>query len=147
MQEDIDFGGLKKRIKQLKATTLLSMRNRALMAAIAAYGKKEVVALWGRDARSTGRGKKDDINLSFGQEHSQDGYDLFMKGMYTAAEEELALAVNLDRRFGCALNNLGVALLKQGKLEEGRARLIDGTTSEPPPPSFSTNPAAPLFRS
>src|SRR3989338_3787911 len=139
MQEDIDFGGLKKRIKQLKATTLLSMRNRALMAAIAAYGKKEVVALWGRDARSTGRGKKDDLNLSFGQEHSQDGYDLFMQGMYTAAEEELALAVNLDRRFGCALNNLGVALLKQGKLEEGRARLIEATQVDPASAVFYNN--------
>lgn len=139
LQEDIDFGGLKKRIKQLKTTTLLSMRNRALMAVIGEYGQPDIVALWGRDLRLAGRAAKEEVNVSFGQEHNQEGFEFFMKGMFPAAEEELALAVGLDRRFGCALNNLGVTLAKQGKLEEARARLAEAVQVDPASAVFYNN--------
>ncbi len=139
IQEDIDFGGLKARIKNLKATTLVSMRYHALAAAIANYGQKEIIAVWGRDARFAGRGRKEEMNVSFGQEHNQEGFEFFMKGMFPAAEEELTLAVGLDRHFGCALNNLGVTLAREGKLEEARARLAEAVQVDPASSVFYNN--------
>jgi tetratricopeptide (TPR) repeat protein len=138
-QEDIDFGGLKQRIKNLKTTTLLSMRYHALTAVITEFGKKEIIAIWGRDARFTGRGRKEEMNVSFGQEHNQEGFEFFMKGMFPAAEEELTLAVGLDRHFGCALNNLGVTLAREGKLEEARARLAEAVQVDPASSVFYNN--------
>ncbi|MDD5594473.1 MAG: tetratricopeptide repeat protein [Candidatus Margulisbacteria bacterium] len=145
LQEDIDFGGLKKRIKNLKTTTLLSMRNHSLMAVIADFpavvgsGKKDIIAIWGRDPRLAGRARKEEMNVSFGQEHNQEGFEFFMKGMFPAAEEELLLAVGLDRRFGCALSNLGVVLAKAGKLEEARARLAEAVQVDPASSVFYNN--------
>jgi tetratricopeptide (TPR) repeat protein len=146
IQEDIDFGavlpagrGLKQRIKNLKATTLLSMRYHALTAVIVDYGKKDIIAVWGRDARFAGRARKEEMNVSFGQEHNQEGFEFFMKGMLPAAEEELTLAVGLDRNFGCALNNLGVTLARQGKMEEARARLSEAVQVDPASSVFYNN--------
>jgi tetratricopeptide (TPR) repeat protein len=139
LQEDLDFSGLKKRIKQLKTTSLLSMRNRTLAAVISDLGKKEIIGLWGRDMRFAGRARREEMNISFGQEHSQEGFDYFLKGMFPAAEEELTLAVGLDRHFGSALNNLGVTLAKQGKLEEARARLQEAVQVDPASAVFYNN--------
>ncbi|MBN3032912.1 MAG: tetratricopeptide repeat protein [Candidatus Saganbacteria bacterium] len=139
IQEDIDFGGLKKRIAQLKTTSLLSIRNRTLAAVIVEFGKKELVAVWGRDLRLAGRARREEMNVSFGQEHNQEGFNYFMKGMWPAAEEEFTLAVGLDRQFGSALNNLGVTLARQGRLEEARGRLQEAVQVDPASAVFYNN--------
>jgi len=140
LQEDIDFGALKKRVSRLKTTPLLSMRNRSLQSAIFEYGKKEIIALWGRDLKPNGHSsRKEEVNVSFGQEHNQEGFEFFMRGMFPAAEEEFTLAVQLDRRFGSALNNLGVALAKNGKLEEARQRLSEAVQVDPASAVFYNN--------
>lgn len=121
LQEELDFADLGRRIKYLKSMTLASMRNRPLQLAISEYGQKDVLGLWGGEAKSGARaGRREEVSVSFGQEHNAEGVEYFLKGMFPAAEEELNLAVQLDRRFGAALNNLGVTLAKQGRLEESR---------------------------
>jgi tetratricopeptide (TPR) repeat protein len=140
LQEDIDFGNLKKRIRDLKATSLLGMRNLPLEAAIHEYGKKGIIALWGRDLRAGAHpGRKEEVNVSFGQEHNSEGFEFFMKGMFPAAEEEFSLAVQLDRRFGAALNNFAVTLAKQGKFEEARLRLNEAVQIDPASAVFYNN--------
>lgn len=140
LQEDIDFGNLKKRVKQLKTTSLSGMRSKSLQMVIFEYGKNEVIALWGRGGRPAGRsGRKEEVSVSFGQEHNQEGFEFFMKGMYPAAEEEFSLAVQLDCRFGEALNNLGVALTKSGKFEEARRRLMEAVEADPTSAVFYGN--------
>ena len=140
LQEDVDFGDLKKRIKRLKATSLESMRSRPLQMVVFEYGEKEIVALWGREVGMSGRAwRKEEINVSFGQEHNQEGFEYYMKGMYQAAEEEFFLAVQLDHRFGVALNNLGVTLAKEGRFEEARLRLSEATGADPASAIFYNN--------
>lgn len=146
MQEEIDFGNLKKKVKQLKSTSLQSMRNRPLQLAIAEFGRKELIGFWGREPRPASRaGGREEVNVSFGQEHNQEGVELFFKGMYTAAEEELTLAVQLDRNFSVAVNNLGVALARQGKLEEARLRLGEAVQLDPASVVFYNNLGVVLF--
>jgi tetratricopeptide (TPR) repeat protein len=132
MQEEIDFGDLDRRIKYLKSMTLASMRNRPLQLAIREFGRKEVIGLWGGEAKGGSRaGRKEDISVSFGHGHNAEGVNYFFKGMYPAAEEELNLAVQMDRRFGAALNNLGVTLAQQGRLEESRGYFAETIQLDP----------------
>jgi superkiller protein 3 len=137
-QEEVEFGNLGTRIKQLKATPLFSMRYPSLQMVIFEYGQKEIIALWARGAASHGR-NKEEINVSFGQEHNQAGFDFFMKGMFPAAREEFLLATQLDRQFGVALNNLAITLAKEGKFEEARIRLNEALQVEPASAVFYNN--------
>ena len=139
LQEDIDFVGLKNRIKQLKSTGIHCMRNFPLQLAMLEYGKKEVIALWGRETRGGSSGRREEVSVSFGQEHNSEGFQFFMKGMLPAAEEEFLLAVQLDRRFAAALNNLGVTLAKVGKFEEARLRLGEAVQLESASAVFYNN--------
>jgi len=139
LAEDIDFGSLKKRVKYLKGTSLQSIRNRSLLMVIAKYGVKEIVALWGREGKPRSAGRREDVRVSFGQNHNFSGFEHFMKGMYKAAIEELLLAVQLDAKFATALNNLGVALVREGKFTEARLRLEDAVNLEPHSVVFRNN--------
>ena len=131
LQENIDFGDLKGRIKYLKATSLNSMRNKMLLAVISEHGESEIVALWGREGKAGRSGRREDISVSFGQNYNNSGFDYFMKGMYKAALEEFGLAVQLDAKFVAGLNNLGVSLAKEGRLVEAKAKLEEAVHSEP----------------
>jgi tetratricopeptide (TPR) repeat protein len=132
LQEEIGFGDLARRIKYLKSMTLASMRNRPLQLAIFESGAKDVIGLWGGESKGGARtGHKEEVSVSFGHEHNIEGVEYFLKGMYQAAEEELNLSVQLDRRFGAALNNLGVVLAKLGRLEEARQPLSEAVQLEP----------------
>lgn len=139
LQENIDFGNLQDRVKYLKASTLKSMRVKSLLMVLAQPGQKEVVALWGREGQEGRPGKKEEISLSFGQSHNTAGYDYFMKGMDKAALEEFQLAVQLDVKFAIALNNYAVALVKEGKYLEARAKLEDAVDIDPSALVFRNN--------
>lgn len=139
LQEDIDFGNLKKRVKWLKATGLPCMRTKALAAVVTDSGKREIIAFWGREARSSHADRRSEISVSFGQEHNQAGFEYFMKGMCQAAEEEFTLAVQLDPRFDVALNNFGVSLAKAGRWEEARLRLSEAVQQNPASSIFYNN--------
>ena len=145
LQEDIDFGNLKKKVKYLKGTSLQSLRNKALLMVISRYGKGEVLALWGREAKPRQGGRKEDVRVSFGQNYNHSGWEYFMKGMYKAALEEFSLAVQLDARFSTGLNNLGVVLAKEGRLAEARLRLEDAVHIDPGSVVYRNNLGAIYF--
>ncbi|MBI5078914.1 tetratricopeptide repeat protein, partial [Candidatus Saganbacteria bacterium] len=115
------------------------IREKPLLAVISGYGGREIVAFCGWETRTAYSGRKEEIRISFGQEHNQSGFDYFMRGMFQAAEEEFSLAVQLDREAGAALNNLGVTLIKEGKLEEARLRLNEAVQADPASAIFYNN--------
>lgn len=131
LQEDLDFAGLQKRVKSLKATSLPSLRNKYLVMAVAYPGRLETVAGWGREGRSARGNRKDDMSVSFGQNYNTSGFEYFIKGMYKAALDEFTLATQLDARFSAALNNLAVCLAKEGKIKEARLKLEEAVQLEP----------------
>ena len=139
LQEDIDFAGLKKRVKYLKATSLKSMRNKSLLMLIAKYGKQDILAIWGREAKPPRAGRKEEVSLSFGQKRNTSGFEFFMKGMHKAALEEFQLAVQLDTKFASALNNCGVSLAKEGRFTEAKAKLEDAVHLNPNSAVFRNN--------
>jgi len=139
LQEDIDFGDLERRVKYLKTTSLKSMQAKALLMVVAESEKKDVVVIWGREGKSKRSGRREEISLSFGQNHNVAGYDFFMKGMHKAALEEFQLAVQLDIKFATALNNYGVALVKEGKLYEAKSNLEDAVNIDPTSVVFRNN--------
>ncbi|MFH1347387.1 MAG: tetratricopeptide repeat protein [Candidatus Margulisiibacteriota bacterium] len=139
LQEDIDFGDLKQRVKYLKASTLKSMRVKSLLVVMAQPGKNDVVALWGREGRGGRSGKNEEMSLSFGQNHNTAGFDYFMRGMYRAAMEEFQLAVQLDVKFAIALNNFAVSLIKEGKFFEAKPKLEDAVNVDPSSVVFRNN--------
>jgi len=138
MQENIDFGNLINKAKYLKMSSLQSLRNRVLLMSLAYFGKDQIIALWGREAK-TNKGKKEEVSLSFGQTHNTDGYDLFMKGMYKAALEEFQLAVQLDSQFASALNNWAVALTKEGRFTEAKSKFEAAVNLSPNSHVFRNN--------
>jgi tetratricopeptide (TPR) repeat protein len=131
IQEEIDFGSLKQRLKYLKGTSLKSIEVKTLLLAIARPGKNELIAIWGREAKERRGERRAELSQSFGQNHNSAGYDYFIKGMNKAALEEFQLAIQLDNRFAAALNNLAVSLAQEGKYLEAKARLEEALRIEP----------------
>ncbi|MGB9612921.1 MAG: tetratricopeptide repeat protein, partial [Candidatus Margulisiibacteriota bacterium] len=140
LQLDVDYGNLAEKVKKLKTVSLSSMRNQALLAAISELGKNEIVSLWGWEVRGVRRvGEKEEVNISFGQEHNRAGFDFVMKAMFQAAEEEFSLAIQLDRRFATALNNYAVSLIYAHKFEEAKLKLLEATEVNPASCVFYNN--------
>ena len=131
LQEDIDFGVLKKRAQYLKATSLQSMRNKTLLMVISKYSKDGIIAFWGREGRLVRGGRKEELSVSFGQKHNASGFEFYMKGMYKAALEEFQLSVELDGRFASAMNNCGVSLANDGRFSEAKNRLDEAVDVKP----------------
>jgi O-antigen biosynthesis protein len=139
LQEELDFGNLKWRVKYLKATSLKSMQVKPLLLVIAKPGKNDLVVLWGREAKARKTDRQEEMSQSFGQTHNAAGYDYYLKGMNKAAFEEFQLAVQLDVKFAAALNNLAAALVAEGKPLEAKARLEDAVAIEPHSAVFHNN--------
>jgi len=130
LQEDIDFGDIGRKLEYLKASSLHSLRDKALVAVVSRQGERHIVAFWGRMGK-IGGGRRETVSVSFGQNYNTAGFDYFMKGMYKAAIEEFSLAVQLDAGFAVALNNLGVALAKEGRLGEAKIRIENAVHLDP----------------
>lgn len=139
LQENIDFGDLKRRTRYLKSTSLQSMRSQALIAVAEKYGGNKIIAFWGREGKVSRGGRKEEVSQSFGQSHNHSGFEFFMKGMYKASLEEFQLAVQLDARFATALNNLGVCLIKEGRLVEAKTKLEEAVNLNPGSAIFRNN--------
>ncbi|NQT30261.1 MAG: tetratricopeptide repeat protein [Candidatus Saganbacteria bacterium] len=139
LQEDIDFGALKKRVKYLKTTSLKSIKGKALLMVLSDPKTNRMVVLWGREGKNIKGSRKEEVSLSFGQNHNVSGFEYFMKGMYKAALEEFQLAVSLDVGFATALNNLGVSLVKEGKIAEAKIKLESAVQIEPHSVVFRNN--------
>jgi tetratricopeptide (TPR) repeat protein len=87
--------------------------------------------LWGREGKLSGGAKKEEMSISFGQEHNHAGFEYFIKGMTKAALEEFQLAVQLDANFTTGINNLAIALLKEGRIMEAKIKLEEVLQNEP----------------
>jgi tetratricopeptide (TPR) repeat protein len=131
LQEDIDFGNLNPKLEYLKSSSLHSLRDKALVAVVSRQGERGIVAFWGRESKLGGGRRRETVSVSFGQNYNTSGFEYFMKGMYKAAIEEFSLAVQLDANFAVALNNLGVALAKEGRLGEAKIRIENAVHLDP----------------
>ncbi|MFH1541969.1 MAG: tetratricopeptide repeat protein [bacterium] len=131
LQENIDFGNLKTRVKYLKETSLNSMRNKNLLAVVAKFDNRNIVALWGREAKVARNGRKENVNVSFGQKYNNSGFEYFIKGMDKAALEEFTLAVQLDANFSAAVNNLAISLMRQGRYHEAKQHFLQAVQLTP----------------
>jgi tetratricopeptide (TPR) repeat protein len=130
MGEDLRFGSLKEKIKDLKSSKLSTLRSRCLVCILNNLQDKKIIAFWGRKTKANGGKREEELSISFGQEHNNNGFDLFMKGLYEGAKEEFSLAVQLDAGFATALNNLGVVYLLEGHTEDAQSALLDAREKE-----------------
>jgi tetratricopeptide (TPR) repeat protein len=136
-QEDMDFPGLTEKIKFLKNSSLSSIQNKLLAAVCRNFESGIVIGFWGREAKRSSQ--RPTLSVSFGQNYNQSGWDCFNQGMFEAAQEEFALAVQLDPHYAVGLNNLGVSLLVNKKFEEAIPRLRAAFEMDPASPVIASN--------
>ena len=122
LAEDVDFAGLQARTRNLAGMNQGSQRNKLIAAVIGQYVESEIIGMWGTDLRHD-EAAGDLLNISFGQEHNNAGFEHFIKGRFKGAMEEFGLAVQLDPKFCAALNNLAVMLMRDKHLEQAETRL------------------------
>ncbi len=130
LSEDVDFAGLQARIRNLTSINPDSLRNKFIAAVIERMGEKNMVGVWGADLRRA-EPSHDTLNISFGQSHNDAGFEHFIRGRFKNAFEEFSLAVQLDPKFCSSLNNLAVALLREGELEGAATRLTFAASLDP----------------
>jgi len=130
LAEDVEFAQLQARTRTLAGINTESQRNKLIVAVIEQYGRKEILGMWGPDLRR-GEEAGDLLNMSFGQEHNNAGFEHFIKGRFKGAIEEFNLAVQLDPKFRAALNNLAVMLMKEEHLEQAQTRLNLAASLDP----------------
>ena len=126
MASNIDFGDLSKRVKVLSQTNPLSTRNRSAALVFSSEGRKDPVAVWGRDIRKSRSADEDDLtSMSFGQDQNNKGFTQMVKGHIKAAEGEFLLASQLDAKLTPALNNLAAINIIDGQIESALPRLLE----------------------
>jgi len=130
LSEDVEFGGAQERVKNLASVSPEASRNKLIAVIIEHLGEKSTIGVWGRDMRHTDVGGES-LNISFGQDHNNAGFEHFIKGRFKAASEEFSLAAQLDPKFFAALNNLGIMFLKDSRLEQGETRLSFALSLDP----------------
>ncbi|MBI5701160.1 tetratricopeptide repeat protein [Candidatus Saganbacteria bacterium] len=116
-QEDIDFSGLREKIRYLKNTSLSSIQNKSIILAIKDFKSGLLVGMWGRESKKTGN--RPQLSVSFGQNYNNSGIEFFLKGMNQAAEEEFNLSSQLDPHYTAGVNNLAAAQMLAHKGNEG----------------------------
>ena len=122
LAEDVEFAGLQARTRNLAGMNQESQRNKMVAAVMGQYGESEMIGMWGPDLRHNDAAG-DLLNISFGQDHNNAGFEHFIKGRFKGAMEEFGLAVQLDPKFCAALNNLSVMLMRDRHLEQAETRL------------------------
>lgn len=120
-QEDVDFQNVREKIRFLKNTSLASIQNKSLILAIKNPENMEILGMWGRETKKGTRPQT--LTVSFGQNYNNSGLDFFFKGMYSAAEEEFSLAVQLDPNYLAGLNNLAATQIANKKHPEALSNL------------------------
>ncbi len=130
LAEDVDFPGLQSRTRNIAGINPELQRNKLIAAVIEKFSERGLMGMWGPDLRHT-QESGDILNMSFGQEHNNGGFEHFIKGRAKGAMEEFSLAVQLDPKFFAALNNLSVILMKEGHIEQAQTRLANALTIDP----------------
>ncbi len=122
LAEDVEFAYLQARTKNLAGINQESLRNKLIASIIEQFGERGIIGVWGQDLRR-GESAADLLNISFGQEHNNAGFEHFIKGRFKGATEEFDLAVQLDPKFCAALNNLAVMFMREERPEQAETRL------------------------
>jgi tetratricopeptide (TPR) repeat protein len=122
LSEDMAYAGLKARCDKLMGINPDALRNKLIAVFAQDLGEKNIIGMWGPDLRH-GEAEEEILNISFGQDHNNAGFDHFIKGRYKGAMEEFSLAVQLDPKFCPSLNNLAVMQMKDGHMEQAHTRL------------------------
>lgn len=122
LAEDVEFANLQARTRNLAGINQDSQRNKLIASVIEQFGERSIVGMWGQDLRRLDTGA-DLLNISFGQEHNNAGFEHFIKGRFKGATEEFDLAVQLDPKFCASLNNLAVMFMREERLEQAETRL------------------------
>ncbi len=137
LQEDFEFPNLADKIKFLKASSLSSIQNKMLAAIPAFLDNPMIIGFWGRESKAGG--KKQTLNVSFGQNYNTSGLNYFARGMYQAAQEEFTLCAQLDPNFAAGINNLGLTHLISKRYEEALHRFRDAFEIDPSAAVISSN--------
>ncbi|MBU0687248.1 MAG: tetratricopeptide repeat protein [Candidatus Margulisbacteria bacterium] len=140
LAEDTNFGDLKNRIKVLKSSKIAALRSKKIICVLKDMDSQALVGLWGRDGQMSEKmSKSEAVNMSFGQNHNTDGFELFNNGMYGAAKEEFMLSTSLDSSFSPGLNNLAAMHLMEGAFEESQSNLEAAIDEDFESPVFYNN--------
>ncbi|MFH1710301.1 MAG: tetratricopeptide repeat protein [bacterium] len=130
LSEDVEFAHLQARTRNLACINTESQRNKLIAAVIGQFSGSELIGMWGSDLRHD-ESAGDLLNISFGQEHNNAGFEHFIKGRFKGAVEEFGLAVQLDPKFCAALNNLAVLLMMDSSREQAETRLNLALSMDP----------------
>jgi len=140
LQEDIEFGDIKKKIKYLSAINPVSVRNKTLACLCSRLGEKDIIGIWARDKRKIRSAKRQNaLLMSFGQNNNNNAFDNFIKEKFKAAEEELQLGIGLDPKLVASLNNLAMVYLKDARFEMAQAKLNEAIEEDPTYPVSHNN--------
>ncbi|HTY13375.1 MAG TPA: tetratricopeptide repeat protein [Candidatus Omnitrophota bacterium] len=137
LQEDFEFPNLADKIKYLKSSSLSSIQNKMLAAIPAFFDSPVIIGFWGREAKLGG--KKQTLNVSFGQNYNASGLNYFARGMNQAAQEEFTLCAQLDPNFSAGVNNLGVTHLISKRYDEALHRFRDAFDIDPASAVIASN--------
>src|SRR3989339_610453 len=142
-QEDIDYPYVKYKMQFLRKTSLGALQNKSFVLIIKDLGKMDFLGMWGQELK---RGiSKQALSVSFGQNYNNSGLEFFMKGMSSTAEEEFALAVQLDPNYVAGLNNLAITQIINKKNSEALNNLRKAFELEPASPIVLNNLGLILF--
>jgi tetratricopeptide (TPR) repeat protein len=130
MTEDVDFGALQARSRRLASINPDSLRNKLIAVVIEKMNENSMIGMWGADIRH-GEPSQDVLNISFGQDHNNAGFEHYIKGRLKGAGEEFSLAVQLDPKFCPSLNNLAVMYMRDDHMEQAQTRLTHALSLDP----------------
>jgi len=129
LSTDMEYPGLQSRARNLSATNPDSLRNKTIAYVMERYGERAMIGMWGPDMRHP-EPTSELLNMSFGQEHNNSGFEHFIKGRFKGATEEFSLAAQLDPKFCPAMSNLSFMMLRDGNIEQAQTRLNLALTLE-----------------
>lgn len=129
-QDDIDFPGLRAKLKYLKNSSLSSIQNKMLVLLIKTQDKADAIGTWGRETKKAAA-LRQNLSVSFGQNYNNSGIQYFLKSMNEAAEEEFTLAVQLDPNYTVGVNNLAASQILNKKFTEAYMRLKEAHDADP----------------
>ena len=137
VQEDIDFAGIKEKIKFLKNASLASIQNKNIAILIKDSEKLELIGIWGKEVKKGA--SRQHLSVSFGQSYNNNGLESFFKGMYSSSEDEFALAMQLDPNYITGINNLAATQIVNKKYNEALNNLKKAFELDPSSPIILNN--------
>lgn len=130
-EKDVDFGGVDAKIGYLSSMNPLSLRDKMFALVVSDRDSRGLIEMWGGDPRRLSKKAAEDMGVSFAQTHNEKGFELMLKDLYKSAEEKFLQAVSLDERLPSALNNLAVIYVRQGHLDDAKAKVSAALLEDP----------------